>query len=190
MGKAQRHKGAAARDRVKKNKKKALKATPPKAAGDGNAGSSAMKYLEQWSLQQQLPASESSVWKFNKTRQSFLLRAWPHREKLSSDAFKLWLAYAQSLPAACAERTIAHAREVVTSSEAAEQEIARQQEQEQEATSGGVDGDAGADEASAGAAATMTPEAREERRAVLKIQRVRALKLIQALVEPSTSAVE
>ena len=187
MGKAQRHKGAAARNRMKKNKKKALKPIPPKAASDGSAASGALTYLEQWSLQRQLPASEAAVWKFNKTRQSFLLRAWPHREKLSSDAFKLWLAYAQSLPAACAEKTVAHAREVVTSSEAAEEELARQQEAEQQQASsaGGGDGDDGADPPSA--APGMTPEEREERRAVLKIQRVRALKLIKALVEPSTS---
>lgn len=192
MGKAQRHKGASARKKSKDNKRKAAsqktKPTPPKPATDGGAASAAVTYLEQWSLQQQQPASEPIVWKFNKTRQTFLLRAWPHREKLSSDGFKLWLPYAQSLPAALAERTVAHAREVVTSSEAAEQELLRQQEQqEQQPTNDGNGDDDDGDGASAstGAASAMTPEAREERRAVLKIQRVRALRLLKALVEPA-----
>ena len=198
MGKAQgKNKGKGSKQRRRK------KPPPPPPAGTGEAAGAAAKYLEQWALQQQQPQADPSLWKFNKTRQTFLLKFWSNREKLSSDAFKTFLAYAQTLPTSCAERTIAQAREVVASSEAAEQTLLEQQQQHEQQqaakaakAAAAASGDGGGDDddddwaepPSNDDGAAMSAEAREEKRAILKIQRVRALRLLKALVEQPTGA--
>ena len=138
----------------------------------------AAKYLEQWSLAQH---SGEATWKFNKTRQTFLLRFWPHRDKVSSDSFKVLLAYARKMPSACAERTVAQAKEVVAAAEAAELKLL----EDTPAPALGEDGEPDVDAPDDAAAAVLSPEEREERRAVLKIQRARALRMLKVLVEPT-----
>ena len=169
---------------IKKKKKKRKGAAAGAAAGaaDGGSARAAAQYLEQWVTQQAEPAGDA-VWKFNKNRQTFLLRSWAEREKVSSETFKHLLAYARSLPAACAERTMAHAREVAAASEAAEAKLL-----EQEASAPAEGGDEAA--ADADDAAAIDPEAREERRAVLKIQRARSLRLLNALLEATEAPAE
>ena len=189
MGKV---KGAkAGRKLAKKRKKAAAKkaaAAAATASNDGGVVAAAAQYLEQWMLQQQQP-SEPGVWKFNKMRQTFLLRAWPHRERMTSDTFKIMLSYAASLPTACAERTIAHAREVVASAEAAEKALVEEQQQQEQrdaarAAAGDEDDE---DDEEEGESSAMSPAAREEKRAVLKIQLARALRLLKVLVEQPPS---
>ena len=176
-----------AKNKKKKSKRK-NKAPPEPTVPEGSTASAAAQYLQQWALQQQQPAGEAPVWKFNKSKQVFLLRAWPQREKLSSDTFKLMLAYAKSLPTACAERTIVQARELAAKAEAEEQALLAQAEaaEKPEGAGGAVeaDDDDGDDAAQDAADAKLNAEAREERRAILKIQRARALRLLQVLVAP------
>lgn len=189
MSKAKgKKKGAKAR-RLTKAKSKAAALAPP----ESGASDAAAHYLQQWALmkaatQQHLDDDASSAWKFNKNRQTFLLRSWPSREKINADTFKHLLLYVRTLPVACAERTAAHAREVAKKCEADEQTLLEQESAQAGAASGDGGGDDDGDEAADGAAASA--EAREEQRAVLKIQRARALRLLKVLVEPGDDDAE
>ena len=155
-------------------------------AQGSTAVTAAADYLSLWFVEQQAaapptPASgESGRWKFNKTRQSFLLKGWPHRHRVSSASFKQLLVYMRSLPAGTQERTATQAREVASTAEVAEKapEVraaelrAGAAEEEKDADDG-----TGEDQPTGGVSAAEV----EERRAVLQIQRARALKVLKAL---------
>ena len=170
----------------KQQKLKAKKAKRKKAAAallagvekpnkSGDAAGSAADYLVAWS---QHHAGDDAAWKFNKSRQTFLLKSWPTR-KMSSDVFKLFLQYAATLPTACAERTITQAREIAAKAESAEEALSTA---EQPPVADDDD-----DDAVDGGAATSTETSAEERAeqlALLKIKRARALRLLKVLVDP------
>jgi hypothetical protein len=174
----------------RKGKKKKAKSAPANAGGSGDNGvaaQAAAKYLEQWALQQQTGTAETLVWKFNKTRQSFLLRAWPHRNRVSSATFKIFVGgYAQSLPVSCAERTLAQAKEVAAAAEASEASLLEQlatapvvsEAENGDRDGGGQGNDADGTEAPSG---PLSAAEIEEQRALLKIKRARALRIVQAL---------
>jgi hypothetical protein len=154
--------------------KKNLKRKVQQAAGtavEGEAGSSslrlAVEYLEQWTEQNE---GRVSAWKFNKTRQSFLLRSWPSRDRLPSGAFQLLLGYLTKLPEGCRIRTI----------EQAQREAQVAEEGEKEAQVAAEAARARADEAGG---EDVTLDEIEERIALFKIQRARALKVMQALTQ-------
>ena len=148
-----------------RKKSKLSPAAPAAPADEEDAGPSAaeraVEWLRDWHLSQGAGAGDGS-WKFNKTRQSFLLGKWQHRGRVPGDAFKLLLLYMRTLPETTRARTLAQARDAEEKAEKAEAEL-----EGAEAEEGGEEGD----------------EAREEQRALLKIRRARALKVIQALTE-------
>ena len=144
----------------RKRKRKAAQARP---APDVSAGEAAAEYLEQWKCRE----SVGTAWKFSKKRQTFLLRAWPDRSKLSGDAFKKLLPYLQELHENARARTLAQARGVVEQCEAAEKAAAA---------------DAGVDGEEAGDDADLTPEEAAEERALRKIRHARALRVVAALI--------
>ena len=132
--------------------------------------------------------SAQPQWKFNKTRQTFLLRFWPNRMKVTSATFKLLLSYARSLPAGPMERTLAQAREVAAKAETDEAALAEKQATKaaraasaQDSTTTGRDEDDDDGDDDDDANGDETVEELEEQRAVLKIQRARAVKLLQVL---------
>ena len=166
-----------------KKSKKVVAAAAANAAAAAASGESsgaadaAAQYLEQWSLhqQQQQGGGEDGGggWKFNKTRQTFLLKFWPGRTKVSAATFKLLLSYARSLPSGAMERTIAQAREVAAKAEAEELKLAEQQAARE---AGGNDDDDDDDDDDEAAAKEL-----EEKKAIVKIQRARAIKLLAVL---------
>ena len=85
--------------------------------------------------------------------------------------------------------TIAHAREVVASAEAAEKALVEEQQQQEQrdAARAAFGDDDDADDEEEGESSAMSPAAREEKRAVLKIQLARALRLLKVLVEQPPS---
>ena len=146
-------------------------------SSQGTAAAAAAEYLQQWAEQQRLPKGEEGAWKFAKKRQVFLLKSWADRQQVSADTFKLLLLYARSLPEACAERTVKHAKDVAASAEKAVEALAQSQ-----APTGDEDDDDDDDDDDKGQTGdTLTEEQREEQRALLMIQRQRALRLIQVL---------
>ena len=96
-------------------------------SSQGTAAAAAAEYLQQWAEQQRLPKGEEGAWKFAKKRQVFLLKSWADRQQVSADTFKLLLLYARSLPEACAERTVKHAKDVAASAEKAVEALAQSQ---------------------------------------------------------------
>ncbi|KAL3898385.1 MAG: hypothetical protein SGPRY_012851 [Prymnesium sp.] len=124
----------------------------------------AMEYLKEWTARHE--GSESS-WKFNKTRQVFLLKAWPDRSRLPAEAFKQLLVYMTSLPDSLQQRTVEQAQK-----EAEEAERA-QEEAEVQLAAVSEEGDENEGE-------EMADEL-NERLAIFKIRRARALKVIQTL---------
>ena len=81
------------------------------------------------------------------------------------------------MPEACAERTVKHAKDVAASAEKAVEALAQSQ-----APTGDEDDDDDDDDDDKGQTGdTLTEEQREEQRALLMIQRQRALRLIQVL---------
>ena len=132
--------------------------------------------MQQWTTRDQEDEGANGAWKFNKTRQTFLLKFWSHRQRVSGDTFKLFLQYATSLPAACAARTATQARELAESAEKEATLILEQQEQQAANASAGGGADDGDDDDDA-----TTTAALEEKRAVLMIQTARATRLLQVL---------
>ena len=153
--------------------------------GGQGAAAAAAEYLQQWAEQQRQP-DEEGIWKFAKKRQIFLLKSWPDRQHVSADTFKLLLLYARSLPEAGAERTVTQAREVAANAERALEALAQipkatgADEPLQDDDDDDDDDDEQA-QALREAGAALTEEQREEQRALLMIQRQRALRLIQVL---------
>ena len=169
-------------------------AKPSRPEGSADDGSSseqqsaavtaAAEYLQQWAAEQQRGGAaddDESVWKYKKVRQSFLLKSWPHRMRVSGDTFKLLLSYVRTLPSGCAERTIAQARKVMTEAEEAATALAEQQQQQQQQQQTDDNDDDDDDDDDDGNAAALSARALEERRAVLLIQKTRALRLLQVL---------
>lgn len=94
-------KGVAKRKARRKAAKRAANADPDAAP---SAAAAAVEYLQQWAAREEQP------WKFQKSRQTFLLQKWPDREKVTAETFRdLLLPYFQTLTAACAQRTIEQA---------------------------------------------------------------------------------
>ena len=188
-------KGVGKKNKGNRRNGKKKKAPPAPPSGDGSAViDAAAQYLEQWAAHQQQQddgAGDDSAqpqWKFNKTRQTFLLRFWPNRMKVTSATFKLLLSYARSLPAGPMERTLAQAREVAAKAEADEAALAEKQATKaaraasaQDSTTTGRDEDDDDGDDDDDANGDETVEELEEQRAVLKIQRARAVKLLQVL---------
>ena len=116
----------------------------------GSAASSALEYLEAWRDR------EGGEWKFNKNRQSYLLRAWPEPTKMPRAAFELLLLYASTLHPGARARAAEQARTVASEAEA-----------ELKVLEGRPEGEA--------------DEGDGERAAVLKIRLMRSLKVEEAL---------
>ena len=168
-------KSAAVRQKISKQKKKGdnaakkrrqakesggevAKAAP--SSGDVDTGSeSALEYLERWVAH----SAGQGEWKFSMRRQLFLLKHWPDRERVPNTAFKHLLLYFQNMPEALTQKTIEAARKVAADAEAQEAEA------DAAAEEAGDDGD---DDGEA-----------EERKALLKIQRARALRVLEAMLE-------
>ena len=165
--------------RRKKAKAKSVAAAPPAAAGGSGSGPSdaAAEYLEQWSLRDTSGAS----WKFSKVRQTFLLKGWPHRQRVSGETFKLLLAYLRTVPEGCQQRTLDQAREVAASAEKAEQALEARVAARRELNADDDDDDD--DDGLKGDSADGGVAELEEQRAVLRIQRARALRVLSSLVE-------
>jgi hypothetical protein len=154
----------------------------------GAAAAAASEYLEQWAVRKE----PNATWKFSKSRQTFLLKGWPHSHRVSRDSFKHLLNYLQTLPEGTATKTIEQAKQVATSAEkdelalearvaarkelAADADAADEEDDEDNETGGG-----------GGAAQDGGIAALEEQRAMLKIQRARALRVLNALVAAKSS---
>ena len=167
--------------RKKAKAKSVAAAAPPAAAGGGGGGSSgaAAEYLEQWTLR-----DTSGAWKFSKVRQTFLLKGWPHRQRVTGETFKLFLAYLRTLTEGCQQRTLEQAREVAASAEKAEQALeARSAARRELAADADGDEDEDEDGDAEGEAVNGGVAELEEQRAVLRIQRARALRVLSSLVE-------
>ena len=82
--------------KARKKHEEALAARPDSE----RAGPLALRYLAEWARR------EKGGWKFNKTRQSYLLKHWPDRVRVPAVDFKLLLAYLQSLSGASRQRTM------------------------------------------------------------------------------------
>ena len=171
--------------KAKKKKKKAKSqkvasaatgATSSVQSDASSAAVAATEYLTQWVAR----AAPAAAWKFSKTRQTFLLKGWPHRNKVAGDTFKLLLSYLQTLPHSTAQRTIEQAREVAASTDTLEQSIEARAAARKELVATIADGDEEDEEDGAAA------EADEEKRAELKIQRARALRVLNALLAPAS----
>ena len=181
-----------------KGKRKGKRATAAVSQGAQPAqGSSAVTaaadYLSLWFVGQQVPPpargendEPANRWKFNKTRQSFLLKGWPHRHRVSGASFKQLLAYMRSLPAGTQERTATQAREVASSAEVAEKALELRaaairagaaEDEDKDADEDTADGTGGEGKPTEGVSAAEV----EERRALLQIQRARALKVLKVL---------
>jgi hypothetical protein len=179
--------------KAKQRRKKKLKARKPDAAASaatagGAAAAAASEYLEQWAVRKE----PNATWKFSKSRQTFLLKGWPHSHRVSRDSFKHLLNYLQTLPEGTATKTIEQAKQVATSAEkdelalearvaarkelAADADAADEEDDEDNETGGG-----------GGAAQDGGIAALEEQRAMLKIQRARALRVLNALVAAKSS---
>ena len=171
MGKT---KGARALFKKRRATKKRVEAETNRPESS-TAGFQALQYLREWTNR------EESGWKFNKTRQTYLLKSWPHRDKVPGDEFKQLLQYMLTLPAGSTQRTIEQARSVAEEAErqdraegeaqAAREAVAARREED------GDDADEDGDDAEQAEA-----EASAERRALLKIKRARALKVLQTLM--------
>ena len=172
-------KGKKGRGRNKKKGKPAPTATDA-TTNQSSASAAAAEYLSLWVLHQQTTEAAESQWKFSKTRQSFLLKCWPHRHRVSGPSFKQLLVYMGTLPSGTRQRTIVQAREVASSAESAESALeARLVDKQNDVENDNDDGD---DDAEApGSAAAI-----EERRAVLQIQRARAEKVLRVLSTQSS----
>ena len=183
MGKAQK---GSKKSKKRAAKKKAQKAKLAAAAAADTSESAAVQaaavYLEQWTQQQQ---QTEVVWKFSKVRQSFLLKEWPKRKRVSAATFKLLLGYMRSLPAASAERTATQAKELAAKAEVDEAALLEQRAAAAADAAANGDGDGDGGEPTAEAIEM------EERLAVLKIQSARAKKVLQVLgvaLEPAPAA--
>lgn len=164
--------------RKKKLRAKAAAAVASSKPNDSSensaAAAAASDYLEQWMTRDEA----SSAWKFNKTRQTFLLKGWPHRHRVSGETFKLLLGYVQTLPDSTAQRTAEQAREVAASAEKAEQALEARAAARRELAADAAEDDEGED----GADDDDGVAELEEKRAVLKIQQARALRVLNSLV--------
>ena len=202
-------------------------AAAPTTPASSTAATAAAEYLEQWEVR----SAQPGTWKFSKTRQTFLLKGWPHRQRVSTRTFKRLLDYLHTLPYSCRERTIEQAREVTKAVEAAEAaleaRIAARAELAAAAADGGGDddddddddgdgggdnGDGGGDDSDGGGddgdgggddgdgsttnndgvqdatKGGVSDDAElEEQRAVLSIQRARALRVLHCLLDNSTA---
>ena len=159
--------------------------TKPDGAGSSESHSAteaAAEYLQRWYAAQQDGGSKMGAeddgrgWKYKKVRQAFLLKSWPNRARVNADTFKLLLSYARTLPEACAERTLTQARQVAAEAEAAATALAEQHEQQQQQHKDDDDDDEDEEDT-----AELSVKALEGKRAVLLIQRTRALRMIQVL---------
>jgi hypothetical protein len=175
----------------KKGKKGKMIPSPEPVANTSNAVAAASEYLENWSLHRQ---TGTTPWKFSKRIQTFLLKSWPHRHRVPGPAFKQLLAYLTSLPTNAAQRTIEQARELASSAEAAskalEEKAVAQQAEGTERDEGEDSGDDEDDEVVDDATANLTAQELEERKAVLKIQQARALRVLSVLVSPTEAPAE
>lgn len=146
-----------------------------------DSGSKALKldveYLHQWS---EYAKGNSVDWKFNKTRQSHLLRSWPSRNRLPSTAFKDFLLYLGKLPENCRKRTIEQAHNEARLAEEGEREAQAEAEAEAAAATCDEVERAGDEDGHDGKL-----EAIEKRIAECKIQHARALKVLQVLLGDS-----
>jgi hypothetical protein len=176
MGKT---KGLRAKFKQRRSRKRHEEAQANKPEGTG-AGPQALAYLAEWARR-----SEGG-WKFNKTRQTYLLKHWPNRDRIPGDEFKQLLAYMLSLPAGGRQRTIEQARGVAEEAERQD----REEGQAQAAREAG--GDASGGDAGEGEDDDVQAEAQAsaQRRALLKIRRARALKVLQTLMASAAGGVE
>ena len=175
--------GRKAGKKLKKLRQKRKKsAAPAPVEQPDSSGSSAVKaaaeYLEAWALHKQQKPDEPPVWKFNKTRQTFLLRSWPRSKLVSGATFKLLLAYLSSCPDACRERTVVQAREVASTAEKAEAALVAAAAEKELSANGDEDEVDAEEDRAASAAAEL-----EERRAHLQIQLSRSLRVLKVLGE-------
>ena len=164
-------KGVAKRKARKRHEE--AQASKPEAE---KAGPQALTYLAEWTRR------DEGVWKFNKTRQTYLLKFWPDRAKIPNDDFKQLLPYLLSLQGPGRQRTLEQARGVA---EDAEREDREEGEAQAALEAAGTAGDAGDDGGEAGGeeeGAQSEAEAAAHRRALLKIKRARALKVMQTLM--------
>ena len=182
VGQGQGKKKGVAKRKARKRHEEA-QATKPEAE---KAGPQALSYLAEWAQR------DEGRWKFNKTRQTYLLKHWPDRAKIPNDDFKQLLAYLLSLQGPGRQRTVEQARGVAEDAERQDREEGEAQAAREAAgATGGATVDAGDGGGEAGGeeeeGAQSEAEASAQRRALLKIKRARALKVMQTLI---TSEVE
>ena len=139
------------------------------------AGAQALSYLAAWTRR------DEGGWKFNKTRQTYLHRSWPDRAKIPNDDFKRLLPYLLSLQGPGRQRTLEQARGVAEDAEREDREEGEAQAALEAAGTAGDAGDGGGEAGEEGGAQSEA-EASAHRRALLKIKRARALKVMQTLV--------
>ena len=104
-------KGVAKRKARKRHEE--AQASKPEAE---KAGPQALSYLAEWTRR------DEGGWKFNKTRQTYLLKFWPDRVKIPNDDFKQLLPYLLSLQGPGRQRTLEQARGVAEDAEREDRE--------------------------------------------------------------------
>lgn len=178
MGKTKGMQALFKKRRKEKKRSDAIDAKPETE----KAGHHALEYLRQWT------ARGEGGWKFNKTRQTYLLKFWPDRARVPNDEFKQLLEYMLSLPTGGAQRTIDQARAVAEEAERLDREEGEvQAAREADIERDGANGEGGGDHED-GEESKADAEASAERRALLKIKRARALKVMQTLLAVSDTA--
>jgi len=178
MGKTKGQEALFKKRRAAKKREDAMAAKPETE----KAGPLALEYLRQWTTR------EEGGWKFNKTRQTYLLKFWPDRARVPNDEFKQLLEYMLSLPGGGAQRTIDQARAVAEEAERLDREEGEVQAAREADVARDGEGGEGEGENEDGDESKADAEASAERRALLKIKRARALKVMQTLLAVSDSA--
>ncbi len=166
--------------RRSRKKKEAARAAVAVASADEPRESAAQKaaeYVRHW-VENEASGGRGG-WKFNKTRQSFLLRWWKDRARCSADTFKHVLLYMKTLPEGAMQRTVEQARSVAREAEEAEKYLAQTAQPDESAVLEGGEEERGED----GDGDGLDGASVAERRAVLQIQRARALRVLKVLVE-------
>ena len=167
-------KGVAKRKARKRHEE--AQASKPEAE---KAGPQALAYLADWVRR------DEGGWKFNKTRQTYLLKYWPDRAKIPNEDFKQLLEYLLSLQGPGRQRTVEQARGVAEDAEVQDRDEGEAQaarEAEGAGGAGGAAGGGGGEAGEEGEGAQSEAEASAQRRALLKIKRARALKVMQTLI--------
>ena len=165
-------KKALAKRRARKRHEEAQESKPESE----KAGPQALAYLDAWTRR------DEGGWKFNKTRQTYLLKFWPDRAKIPNDDFKRLLPYLLSLQGPGRQRTLEQARGVAEDAEREDREEGEAQAALEAAGTAGDAGDGGGEAGGEEGGAQSEAEASAHRRALLKIKRARALKVMQTLV--------